>query len=180
MITPASLPRKIDENGYDAIETDSIADEESATSKGGQAWQDFQADIDRQNLFLDAFYESFSVRRSLLRSDATYSMLTRWRSRSISFVRRWNEIIDLWYDEIYTSAALRAVGTPIEDEDTGKVSFHGADTRLTAMFLKSMYPDEFAETKKVDLKSSDGSMSPAIELTDKQRALLDKVLDDEF
>jgi len=190
-----SLPRMIHENAYEHIKAESIRLEEYATKLGGQHWQDFSRDIQNQNDFLDTFRKTFSVKMSIKMADIEYRIYQKWRRTSIHFVQTFNGIIEEWHDDIYVSAATRAKGYLIAADDTesgyqedaeGNPIFHGADSKLTTMFIKAMYPEQFNDKMNLNMsggldhKSSDGSMSPKPTLTEAQQKQLDKLMDSEF
>lgn len=148
------LPRQIHPNGFDHIESESKRLEEIASKLGGKHWQEFDEDRQLQQSFLDAFRKGFSVKNAMMAVDTTYHRYQRWKATSIYFVKTFNDIIDEWHDEIYTTAAVKARGHLVKDESTnsgfvedaeGNPIYHGVDTKMTTMFLKAMYPDEFNE-----------------------------------
>ena len=158
-----NLPRMIHPAGFEAIEVESVRLEELATKRGGEDWQRFSRDLQNQQLFIRHFRKTFSARLSIKYVDVTYSTYVKWRSTSISFVRDYNDIIEEWADDIYTSAATRAKGHLLADESTatgfvedveGTPIYHGANDKLSVLFLKAMYPEQFND--KIDMNMSGG------------------------
>ncbi len=147
------LPQQIHPAGFDAIRQESARLNKEAIDQGGKRWEDYDADIQLQQVFLDAFEKTFHVRSSMMIAGVDYSRYKKWRTVSISFVERFNNIIEQWHDDIFASAAVRARGHCREDEETGEVSFFDADTQLTKMFLKAMY-SQFDE--KIDMSLTGG------------------------
>lgn len=144
--------------GFEAIEAESVRLEEIATKKGGKDWQEFSQDLQSQQRFIEHFRKTFSVRLSLKYVDLPHHRYNKWRATSISFVKDYNDIIESWADDIYTSAATRAKGHLLVDESTesgyaedaeGTPIWHGANDKLATMFLKAMYPEQFND--KIEL-----------------------------
>lgn len=159
----SSLPRMIHPLGFDTIEAETIRLEEIATKRGGEAWQTFSRDLQNQMAFMEHFRKTFSVRLSLKFLDLPYSCYAKWRRTSISFVKDYNDAIETWADDIYTSAATRAKGHLQADDSTesgyvedaeGTPIWHGANDKLSTMFLKAMYPEQFND--KIDMNMSGG------------------------
>ncbi len=148
----------INPSAFAHIEAEALKAEERATRAGGEAWQSFSTDIQKQELFLETFQKTFSIKHSLKAADVAQSAYSRWRSASIYFVKMFNEVIELWHDDIYTSAAVKARGWYKRDEtsDSGYVEdaegmpiYFGADTKIMSMFLKVMHP-EFKDKLELD------------------------------
>lgn len=154
------LPRAIAGEIYEIIEEESKRREAVATKAGGEKWQAFSADMQAQEVFLDTFSKTFSLRAARLAAGVELSTYYQWRRTSIHFVKGFNEALEEWHDEIYTSAATRARGYLVRDADTesgyvedasGTLVYQGADTKLTQSFLKAMYPDSFGDKVAVEV-----------------------------
>lgn len=155
------LPQQIDPAGFSVIEKTNLELEKVATGKGGLAWEKFQSDIALQNDFIEIFSRCFSITKTLASLDIKRPKYNKWRTTSILFVYAFNNVISNWYDDIMASAATRAKGHLVADEETssgykesadGTPIYHDADTPLTKMFLKAMHPEEFSENTSVKLE----------------------------
>ncbi len=156
----ATLPHMIHEGGYEDISGRALAEEERAIAAGGEVWDEYNTDRENQVHFLDAFQRNFSIKMSIRVACVEYRTYQGWRRNSIYFAQRFNLIIEEWHSEMYTSAAYRARGYLVEDVNTesgyaetaeGAPIYHGADSGLTKMFLKSMYPDKFGDKLDMDV-----------------------------
>lgn len=161
-----ALPRQIHPAGFEVIRQRSEELEKHAIAMGGKHWDDYDKDRTMQNRFLENFQKTFSVRRSLLFADADYRRYKKWKSDSIHFVETFNEICDMWHEDIFTSAAQKARGYLVKDNKTesgfgedaeGNPIYHGADTSIQKAFLKAMYPDQFAERTKNEVSGPEGA-----------------------
>lgn len=151
------LPRQIHPGGFKAIREKSEELEAKAIRLGGKHWDAYDQDRQKQNIFLEVFRKTFSVKNSIKACGVEYYTYKNWKANSIYFVETFNDIIDEWHEEIFTSAAQKARGYLIKDEATesgygedadGTPIYHGADSNIQRIFLKAMYPDQFAERTK--------------------------------
>lgn len=143
------LARQIHPQAFDHIREENEKREKAAIAAGGDTWQKYSDDLQKQEDFLDAFEQTFHVGHSIKKAGAVYSEYKKWRSTSINFVERFNDIIEMWHDEIFTSAAMKARGHKAEDDD-GNPVFYDADASMQKMFLKSMYP-QFQDKMDVNM-----------------------------
>lgn len=158
-----TLPRMIEPAALRHIAKANADREVLANNAGGDVLRAYLLDIQKQDSFLESFSKSFSTRLALRSSDSTAKDLNMWKRASAHFVSEYNATIESWHDEIYASAAARARGHLIKDEDTesgymedaeGNPIYHNADTKLTGMFLKAMY-SQFDD--KVDMNHKGGT-----------------------
>lgn len=172
MVSPTILPRMIHPAGFKEIQRASDAREIHAKNQGGKAWSDYSSDLRTQQEFIELFRQSFSVSQSLKILDVSRVVYARWRSSSIWFVQAFNQAIEDWGDEILTSAAVRARGQLMPNEETasgyaedasGAPVYYNADTRLTLAFLKAMHPEQFND--KLDLGIHGGLNNTNTELS---------------
>jgi len=115
----------------------------------------------RKKLFLEWFAKSFSVSFSLRKVHIPRRLLKHWLGSDIDFVKSYNDIIEMWHDDIFASAAVRARGYLVADEKTesgvkedanGAPIYHGADTNLTKSFLRAIDP---AFNEKLEVTGKD-------------------------
>lgn len=151
----------IHEAAYDHIRSETIRIEEVATKRGGEHWQAFSRDLQAQTAFLEIFRKTFSVKLALKATDTAHHTYNKWRATSISFVESFNEINEMWADDLLVSAATRAKGRLILDSSTesgfvedaeGTPLYMDADNQLTKSFLRVMYPEQFNEKVDMNLK----------------------------
>lgn len=170
------MPRAINPAAFDSIrkETDRLHSE--AESAGGDKWQSYSEDLRDQALFLDAFEKNFTIHLALRYAGVTSATYNRWRSTSITFVERFNEIVEMWHEDIYVSAAMRARGIKITDKETGDVAYIDGDTQLTKVFLRAMH-EEFDE--RVDINLTGGMNNTTTPLNEEAYMALRKKMIEE-
>lgn len=167
------MPRIVDPAAFKHIEAETDAAHEAAVKAGGSRWDEYSQDLVAQAEFLSVFEKNFSIGLSLKSTGVSMGAYSRWRRSSITFVQRLNEIIELWHEDIYTSAAVRARGRPIEMED-GSVHYIDADSQLTKLFLRAMH-SEFDEKVDINMKGGLNNTSTPLD-EDKYMALRDEML----